>query len=233
MNDRKASAEVTQRQSANALRYKRDFWATENRDFAIPHFRLHKVARIVRQMAGDQECDLLDLGCGPGTFGRLLPDNVHYYGIDIAINDPAPNLAELDLHEKPVDFRGMKFDFVLAQGLFEYLGDRQVQKFAEIRAILNKGGRFLVTYMNFAHRQKNTYRAFSNVQMPADFRRDLERYFIIDRAFPGSYNWRSSLPARRFIRQAQSHLDVNIPFISPKLAVDHFYICSPRPQPGD
>lgn len=229
MTDREASAKAVRRQPASVLDYKRDFWATENRDFTAPHFRLRKVAGIVRKLAGEKACDLLDLGCGPGTFERLLPGNVRYHGIDIAINDPAPNLIELDLLEQPIGFRGMTFGFVLAQGLFEYLGDQQAQKFAEIREITKKDGKFIATYMNFAHRQRNEYRALSNVREPADFRRDLERCFTIDRSFPGSHNWNSSMPSRGFMQKAQSRLEVNIPLISPLLAVDYFYICSPRP----
>jgi cyclopropane fatty-acyl-phospholipid synthase-like methyltransferase len=229
VTDREARTKAVRRQPASTLDYKRDFWATENRDFATPHFRLRKVARIVRQLAGESECDLLDLGCGPGTFERLLPGNVRYHGIDIAINKPAPNLIESDLLEQPIDFRGMKFDLVLAQGLFEYLGDHQARKFAEIQAITKKDGKFIATYMNFAHRQRNEYRALSNVREPADFRRDLERYFTIDRSFPGSHNWNSSLPSRAFLQKAQSRLDINIPLVSPLLAVDYFYVCSPRP----
>lgn len=230
MEDRETRGKATRQHSDNARRYKRDFWATENRGFAEPHFRLQKVAGIVRDMVGDKECDLLDLGCGPSTFARLMPPNVHYYGIDIAIHDPAPNLIEKDLLETPIDFRGRKFDLVLAQGLFEYLGDRQRQKFAEIRALLKDGGKFVVTYINFAHRRKNLYHAYSNVQEPGVFRRDLERYFTIDRSFPGAYNWNHTLPSRRFMKQAQSRLYVNIPFVSEFLAVDYFYICSPRPS---
>jgi len=229
MEDQETIGKATQSHSDNARRYKRDFWATENREFAEPHFRLNKVARIVREMVGEKECDLLDLGCGPSTFAHLVPENVHYHGIDIAIHDPAPNLIEMDLLETPIDFRGMKFDLVLAQGLFEYLGDRQRQKFAEIRALLKDDGKFFVTYMNFAHRQKNLYHAYSNVQEPEVFRRDLERYFTIDRVFPGAYNWNHTMPSRRLMKKAQARFDVNIPFLSPILAVDYFYICSPRP----
>lgn len=232
MEDQETIGKATQRHSDNARRYKRDFWATENREFTEPHFRLLKVGRMVREMVGEQECDLLDLGCGPSTFASLVPENVRYHGIDIAIQDPAPNLIEMDLLETAIDFRGMKFDLVLAQGLFEYLGDRQREKFAEIRTLLKDDGKFVVTYTNFAHRKKIVYHAYSNVQAPGVFRRDLERYFTIDRAVPGAYNWNHTLPARRLMKKAQSRFYPNIPLLSPILAVDYFYICSPRPFAG-
>jgi 2-polyprenyl-3-methyl-5-hydroxy-6-metoxy-1,4-benzoquinol methylase len=77
--------------------YKRDFWETENLRYAAPHFRLRKVAWLVRKLAGTRELDLLDVGCGPGTLAGLLPASVRYHGVDIAIQRPAPNLLELDL----------------------------------------------------------------------------------------------------------------------------------------
>lgn len=70
--------------------YKREFWQTENLKFAAPHFRLVKVARLVRQLASGRRCDLLDVGCGPATLSRLMPVNVRYHGIDIAIQEAAP-----------------------------------------------------------------------------------------------------------------------------------------------
>ena len=73
--------------------YKRDFWGKENLKFVEPHFRLEKAARIINNTARGRECDLLDVGCGPATLKRLLGENVHYHGIDIAIHDPAPNLS--------------------------------------------------------------------------------------------------------------------------------------------
>jgi SAM-dependent methyltransferase len=229
MSDQEPAGDVQQRHADNAQRYRRDFWATENRRFAQRHYRLNKVGRIVRELAGGKECDLLDLGCGPGTLADLLPKSVHYYGIDIAIQEPAPNFLEMDLLAKPISFRGIKFDLVVAQGLFEYFADSQAQKFAEIRDILQPGGRFFVTYTNFAHRSANLFHAYSNVRHPKEFRRDLERYFTIDRFFPGAYNWNHTHPNRDFMVRAQTGLDVDIPILGQFLAVDHFYICSPRP----
>ena len=55
----------------------------------------------------------------------VLPQSVHYFGIDIAIHDPAPNLMESDILETPIRFGEKKFDIVVAQGLFEYVGVHQ------------------------------------------------------------------------------------------------------------
>lgn len=209
--------------------YKRDFWKRENLNYSRPHYRLQKSARVVRKLArGRQQCALLDVGCGPATLSRLVPANVRYHGIDIAIQDPAPNLIEADTLESPIEFRGMSFDIVVAQGFFEYMGRFQDQKFAEIAKLLNEGGRFLASYVNFDHRHKVIYWPYSNVQPFAEFRDNLAQHFEIKRILPTSHNWNHSEPNRRPIRVPNMYLDINIPFITPRLAVEYFFICAPR-----
>ena len=51
--------------------YKRDFWIKENQKHVPAHYRLQKAARIVNDIARGRGCDLLDVGCGPATLGRL------------------------------------------------------------------------------------------------------------------------------------------------------------------
>src|SRR5579863_8487696 len=186
--------------NARASRYKRDFWDEENLKFGEPWYRLEKSARIISRLAGGRECTLLDIGCGPATLMRLLPANIHYFGIDIAIHNPAPNLIEADLVESEIAFGDQRFDLIAALGVFEYLGDSQSRKFAEIAKILNGDGKFIVTYTNFGHRRKRIYEPFSNVQPLDSFRRDLQRHFTIDRSFPASHNWKHSQPSRELIK---------------------------------
>ena len=206
--------------------YKKDFWSKENLKFTRPHFRLRKASHIVRGIAGKRELDLLDVGCGPATLMHFLPPNVHYYGVDIAIQDPAPYLLEADLLQEPIRFGGRRFDLVLAQGFFEYMGEHQDEKLAEIRQVLTGHGRFITSYVNFGHRNKSIYWPYSNIQPMADFRRSLSRQFRIDRSFPTSHNWGHSEPNRWFMQAAQMHLNRNIPVISPMLAVEYFFVCS-------
>jgi SAM-dependent methyltransferase len=206
--------------------YKKDFWSKENLKFSRPHFRMRKLSHIVRRIAGTREVDLLDVGCGPGTLMYFLPWNMHYYGIDIAIQDPAPNLREADLLQEPVRFGARKFDIVLAQGFFEYMGEHQDEKLAEIRQVLKGRGRFITTYVNFGHRNKSIYWPYSNIQPMADFRRSVSRQFRIDRSFPTSHNWGHSEPNRWFMQASQMHLNLNIPVISPMLAVEYVFVCS-------
>ncbi len=117
----------------NAVQYyRRDFWSKENLKFSRPHYRMEKALRIIKNIARDRECDLLDIGCGPAALMHLLPPNIHYYGIDMAIQEPAPNLIEADIIRTPIEFAGKKFDIIIAQGLFEYVPDVQSQKFSEI-----------------------------------------------------------------------------------------------------
>ena len=211
-----------------ASRYKKDFWEEENLKFGEPWYRLEKSARIISRLAGGRECTLLDVGCGPATLMRLLPANIHYHGIDIAIHNPAPNLMEADLLESEIAFGDKRFDLISALGVFEYVGEFQSRKLSEIARILNDSGKFIVTYTNFGHRKKRIYEPFSNVQPLDSFRDDLRRYFNIDESFPASHNWKHSQPSRELVKAANMRVSLNIPVISPILAVDFFFICSPR-----
>ena len=208
--------------------YKRDFWIKENRKHVPAHYRLQKSARLINAIAGQEDRDLLDVGCGPATLMRLLRPNIHYHGIDIAIHDQVPNLIETDFFEKPIRFDGRRFDIVAALGVFEYMGTRHDQKFSEIAQLLCEHGRFVLTYTNFGHRDKRIFEAFSNVQPMVDFRRSLARHFTIDRSFPTSYNWHGGQPVRAWLKSANMPMKANIPLIGPRLAVEYFFICSRR-----
>jgi len=206
--------------------YKREFWDEANLKYAEPHSRAQKVARLVNKIARGRERDLLDIGCGPAGLRLLLDDNIHYYGIDIAIHEPAPNLIEADLVEKPIEFNGKQFDIVVAQGAFEYFGGVQSQKFAEVKKLLADGGTFIVSYWNFGHRNARIYEAFSNIQPLDEFRKSLASYFKINASFPASHNWNHNMSDRKLLKAVNAHVNMNIPFVSPKFAVEYFFICS-------
>jgi 2-polyprenyl-3-methyl-5-hydroxy-6-metoxy-1,4-benzoquinol methylase len=208
--------------------YKRDFWIKENQKHIPAHYRLQKAARIVSDVAKGRESDLLDVGCGPATFGTLLPGNIHYHGIDLAIHNPAPNLIETDILENPIKFGEKQFDIIVALGVFEYVGSVQSQKFDEIAQLLNEHGKFVLSYTNFDHHDKHIFEAFSNVQSFVDFQQSLARHFTIDRYFPASHNWHGGQPTRRLVKAANMHVNANIPVLSPRLAVEYFFICSRR-----
>jgi SAM-dependent methyltransferase len=208
--------------------YKKDFWSKENLKFSEPWYRIEKSARLIARLSEGSECSLLDIGCGPAALMSLLPQNVDYHGIDIAIQEPAQNLVECDILKNPIRFKDQQFDIIIAQGVFEYLGEFQSQKFAEIAAILKDNGTFIVSYTNFKHRKPVIYHAFSNVVSLDEFRSDLERYFVVRRCFPFSHNWKHGQPARKLVKAVNMHVSANIPLISPVLAVEYFFVCSLR-----
>jgi SAM-dependent methyltransferase len=235
MDDPTSSTENAAADSTvGTVRYNsREFWSKENLKFVQPHFRMEKAARIINVIAQGREADLLDVGCGPGTLMHLLGENIHYYGMDIAIHDPAPNLIEADFLKAPIEFGGRMFDIVVAQGVFEYVGTFQSQKLAEISSLLTDYGKLIVSYWNFGHRDKQVHPVFNNIQSVTQFRVALKRYFSIDRSFPVGHNWRQHEPGRRSLTAVpQMRVNVNIPFISPALAVEYFFICSPATRRG-
>ena len=209
--------------------HQRDFWKEENLRFNEPHYRMKKAVRIINRVAQGREQEFLDIGCGPATLRHLLPPEIHYHGIDIAIQEPAPNLIETDLVKSPIKFGGKRFDIILAQGVFEYLPGVQSQKFSEISEILKPSGTFIVTYWNYGHRNKQYFHAHRNIQSLTGFRTDLARHFQVDRFFPASHNWQQSWPSRKLIQAVNMHVNMHIPIVSPQLAVEYFFLCSPLP----
>lgn len=208
--------------------YKEEFWATENLNYAQPHFRLEKAARIVNRLTGGRCCDLLDVGCGPATLAKLLEGNTNYFGIDIAIHHPAPNLMQYDILAQPIRFEDRKFDVIVAQGVFEYVGKFQALKFAEIEGLLKKDGILLASYVNFEHQRRLLYEPYSNVQSFEEFRGSLEEVFRVERYFPTSVRWRHQEPKGGLMKAIQMHTNWNIPFITRRFAVEYFFICSSR-----
>ncbi len=208
--------------------YKKDFWSSERPKFATPHYRLRKTGELVNRIIGDRAGTVLDVGCGPGTLGRLLNPGVSYYGLDLTVPEPAPNLREVDLTESAIEFDELRFDVVVAQGVFEYLGGHQSDKFAEISRILSPGGRFVVTYVNFDHRKPYIYPPYSNVQSHDAFQVALEAHFVIERSFPTSYNWNGGQPNRKWLQAVNMRFNINVPVVGRRLAVEYFFVCAGR-----
>ena len=208
--------------------YAKDFWNDENLKYVEPHFRMLQCARIITRLAEGRTPSLLDIGCGPATLRRLIPTTVGYHGIDIAIHERDPNLREADIVKSPITFGGQKFDIVVAQGFFEYVGDYESQKFDEIAQLLAPGATFIVSYVNFAHRKRDVYEPYSNVRPIEDFRRDLTRNFTIRQFVPTSHNWSHKEPSRRLVRAANMRLKLNVPYLTPRFAVQYLFVCSAR-----
>lgn len=227
-----AGGKDTASEGVGSTLYKKDFWSEENLKYAKPHYRMEKVSRLINKIAKGQPRTLLDVGCGPATLRSLLAPGIQYHGIDIAIQDPAPNLVEADLIKQPISFGDKRFDIVIAQGFFEYVGKFQSQKFAEIAKLLAADGVFIATYVNFDHRNKDVYWPYSNVQPFREFRKDVAEHFKIKRCYPTSYHWNHWEPSRRFIKGANMRINFNIPVIAPVLGVEYILICSARESAG-
>jgi SAM-dependent methyltransferase len=206
--------------------HKWDFWVKENLKYVRPHFRMEKAARIVDDIVRGKECDLLDVGCGPAALMGLLGANVRYHGIDIAIQEPATNLLQMDFVERPIAFGGKRFDIIVAQGVFEYIGKVQAQKFAEIAELLKENGIFVVSYVNFDHRNKRVYWPYNNIRSFSDFHTSVEQHFRVRRVIPTSHRWFHDEPKGRFVKAVQMHINMNLPVISRMFAVEYFFICS-------
>ncbi|MGB2677988.1 MAG: class I SAM-dependent methyltransferase [Candidatus Acidiferrum sp.] len=210
----------------------RDYWVVENAQYAEASFRLRKCAQIINGMAGNKECTLLDVGCGPAALQPLLKPTISYYGIDIAIHEPAAHLRELDTAREPIAFDNKRFDFVVALGFFEYMGYQQDRKFEEIRTILKDDGKFMMSYINFGHLGRKVWPNYNNVQPIAEMTRSLNEVFQVERRFPASHHWRQKQPGKSSFPALQMRVNFNIPIFSPLLAVEYFFICSRRKRAG-
>lgn len=202
------------------------WWNEESQKYYQLHYRLVKCARIVNQLVGGMDCDLLDIGCGPATLSKLLKPTIHYYGIDLVIHDPSPNLLEIDLVNNGISFQEKSFDFIVAQGFFEYIGANQHKKFTEIKNILKPGGKFVASYVNFSHFHKQIYPMYNNVMQLDDFIKDIKSVFKVEKCFPSSYNWMGTEPKRTWLKRIQLPIFFNIPFFCRQLGVQYFFICS-------
>ena len=213
---------------AGGVLYKKDFWRTENLEYSRPHPRMVKVARIANSLARGRNCTLLDVGCGPATLASLLQPNIDYYGLDIAIQEPAPNLVEADLLENPIGFDGRRFNIVVAQGFFEYAGKFQSQKLAEIAGLLAEGGTFIASYVNFGHWHRFIYAPYSNVQPFPKFRASIREHFTVQRVVPTSYNLRHHDSQRKLAEALGLGTDLNIPILGPLFAIQYILLCTKR-----
>jgi 2-polyprenyl-3-methyl-5-hydroxy-6-metoxy-1,4-benzoquinol methylase len=85
-----------------------------------------------------QNCNLLDIGCGTGTFVEHLPPGVRYTGIDINeayIQSAKKNYADkgtfIHLDVNSIDNIGLKenqYDIILLYGVLHHLDDTEVKK---------------------------------------------------------------------------------------------------------
>ena len=215
-----------QKRVADENYFKKDFWIQQNLLYSKPNFRARKCARLVNQMSQGRPRDLLDIGCGPAALRDLLDPNIRYFGIDIALHEPAPYLLELDFAQNPISFHNRRFDFIVALGVFEFMGQNQSRKFAEIRDILKGDGKLIVSYINFNFFRTRVSPYYNNIQSVAEMKENLERVFQVVRCFPASHHWRFRQPGKYAFPAIQMRLNRSIPLISSWLALEYFFVCS-------
>lgn len=221
-------ADEATRGSSTVRYHDRDFWSGENLKFTEPHYRLRKSARLIAKVSRGRPRTLLDVGCGVGTLMTLLPENIQYTGVDIAIHSSSTHLIELDFVENPLRLGARRFDIVVAQGVFEYMGSVYDEKLEEIADLLPNEGKLIASYTNFHHRRAHVYPIYNNVQPLGVFRETVERVFEIEKALPASYNWNHSQPRRKAVQSLNRAMTWEIPVAGRKLAVDYFFVCSKR-----
>ncbi len=204
----------------------REYWVQESRRFAQPHYRLLKCANIINTLARGKSCDMLDVGCGPATLSKFLNKNINYYGIDLFIPEPAPNLIQKDLEEHEIRFKNKIFDLICAFGFFEFMDNLQHRKLDEISQILKPSGKFITSFLNFGHRHPLLSPVYNNRISIDQFLTDLESFFRVDRIYPTSYNWIGSEPNRAWIKRIQMPLKLNVPILNDLFGVQFIFICS-------
>lgn len=204
----------------------RDFWIVENTQYAQAGIRARKCARLIDRLAGNRECALLDVGCGPAALRALIGPNINYFGIDIAIHQRADHLRELDIVNERIAFDDKRFDFVVALGLFEYMGNQQKHKFEDISELLKVEGKFLMSYANFGHFNRKIWPIYNNVRSIAQVTESLSEVFQVERRYPAFHHWRHKQPGKIALSGLQMYVNTNIPIISSSLAVEYFFVCS-------
>ena len=114
------------------------------------------------------ECDVLDVGCGPGYLWHKNIDRVPE-GWDVTLSDFSPGMiheAQQRLNASQRSFRfgvvdaqaiavaAESFDAVIANHVLYHVPDR-AKAFAEIHRVLRPGGRFYASTVGEAHLREN------------------------------------------------------------------------------
>jgi hypothetical protein len=53
---------------------------------------------------------------------------------------------------------------------------------------------------------------------------------VVERFLPTSHNWRHSEPRRPLLRRLNMHFNLRVPFFTPLLAVEYFFVCRLLPR---
>jgi SAM-dependent methyltransferase len=102
-----------------------------------------------------QRSDVLDVGCGFGTFFHLLGDGVRYEGIDIALPkdggcQPSRENCRLQWADccKPFPFEAGSFENVVSFWCLEHVGEPR-RMLTEMARVLKPGGKLYLIFPNY------------------------------------------------------------------------------------
>lgn len=139
---------------------------------------------------------IVDIGCGPGTTIRYLPEKVRYIGIDIsdAYIDSAKRSfggnADFicgtagDFLAKP-DERLLNADLVMCNGLLHHLDDRECDQVLQLsRRILSATGRLAVFEPTYLAHQTRFSRWMADRDRGRNVRLEEEWKRLLGRTFP-------------------------------------------------
>lgn len=83
-------------------------------------------------------------------------------------------------------------------------------------------------YINFSHFRRRIYPAYNNIQSIPDMIKAILDAFQLAQVFPVSHHWRHKQSGKNALPRIQMHFDIDIPGISPWLAVEYFFTCKFR-----
>ncbi|MGE7999173.1 class I SAM-dependent methyltransferase [Lysinibacillus sp. NPDC093190] len=207
--------------------YTKQYWIKENYKYKNVHFRLEKIAKIIN-MKSKKSADLLDIGCGTATLSTIIREDLNYFGIDIAPHSKEPNIKELDIANSVIQFDERKFDVIVSSGLFEYLGDKHIEKMNEISNILEDRGIFIVSFSNMKHIKKPNYPSWNNSESISVFKSNLEKNFRVIDYFPAYHNTKYTEISNGFWKKLARKININIPVISKLWGIDFIFICTKK-----
>lgn len=132
------------------------YWENETQKYQEPHLRLKRLTGEINRLplaAGA----VLDLGCGPGTLGRLIDrSRFKYFGVDVFKQELATGVyGQFDLdHDtwEQFPFR-RRFDVVVISGVLEYLSPVRIKELLQFirQTLAAPETAIIVTYTNFEH----------------------------------------------------------------------------------
>jgi 2-polyprenyl-3-methyl-5-hydroxy-6-metoxy-1,4-benzoquinol methylase len=167
------------------------YWAKETLKYKTSHARLSIIVNIVKGIPG-LEKKILDIGAGPGTLGKLLPEEFKYFGLDITgVKDNLSGVQYCDFDQvtDSTNVVGAPFDIVIISGVLEYLIDWK--RFIGIVSEhwLKPSGYLLVSFINNKfyrqHKKISPHPKWKNLyDLPEVMEWIEENDFTINQIFP-------------------------------------------------